>query len=101
MTDLVRELATLARRHVAWVRLHYVSPYPHVDDPIELMTGDIATTSLNDIGPVPQAKARDGAAIARRLKLAREIALSDRCIAGLGFHNQEDRRLGTPGRSAL
>src|SRR5215212_7597700 len=31
--DLSRELGTLG----AWVRLHYVYPYPHVDDVIELM----------------------------------------------------------------
>ena len=46
MADLVRELAALAVRHVAWVRLHYVYPYPHVDDAIELMTGDIAAGGL-------------------------------------------------------
>jgi ribosomal protein S12 methylthiotransferase len=33
MTELVRELATLG----VWVRLHYVYPYPHVDEVIELM----------------------------------------------------------------
>jgi ribosomal protein S12 methylthiotransferase len=32
--DLARELGTLG----AWVRLHYVYPYPHVDDVIGLMT---------------------------------------------------------------
>jgi ribosomal protein S12 methylthiotransferase len=37
MTDLVRELAALARDHDAWVRLHYVYPYPHVDEVIPLM----------------------------------------------------------------
>jgi ribosomal protein S12 methylthiotransferase len=31
--DLVRELGTLG----VWVRLHYVYPYPHVDEVIELM----------------------------------------------------------------
>ena len=31
--DLARELGTLG----AWVRLHYVYPYPHVDDVIPLM----------------------------------------------------------------
>jgi ribosomal protein S12 methylthiotransferase len=31
--DLARELGTLG----AWVRLHYVYPYPHVDEVIELM----------------------------------------------------------------
>ena len=33
MTELVRELARLG----AWVRLHYVYPYPHVDEVIPLM----------------------------------------------------------------
>jgi ribosomal protein S12 methylthiotransferase len=33
--DLTRELATLG----AWVRLHYVYPYPHVDEVIGLMNG--------------------------------------------------------------
>jgi ribosomal protein S12 methylthiotransferase len=33
--DLTRELATLG----AWVRLHYVYPYPHVDEVVGLMNG--------------------------------------------------------------
>ena len=33
--DLTRELGSLG----AWVRLHYVYPYPHVDDVIALMNG--------------------------------------------------------------
>jgi ribosomal protein S12 methylthiotransferase len=37
MTELVRELGTLATAHGAWVRLHYVYPYPHVDEVIPLM----------------------------------------------------------------
>jgi ribosomal protein S12 methylthiotransferase len=37
MTDLARELGAHARRHAPWVRLHYVYPYPHVDDVIPLM----------------------------------------------------------------
>ncbi len=35
--ELARELAALARAHDAWVRLHYVYPYPHVDDIVPLM----------------------------------------------------------------
>ncbi len=35
--DLSVELKKLARQHDAWVRLHYVYPYPHVDDIIPLM----------------------------------------------------------------
>jgi len=37
MTELVRELGQLAQSHDAWVRLHYVYPYPHVDEIIPLM----------------------------------------------------------------
>ncbi len=39
MTDLVRALGELAKQHDAWVRLHYVYPYPHVDEVIPLMHG--------------------------------------------------------------
>jgi ribosomal protein S12 methylthiotransferase len=38
LLELVRELDALARAHGAWVRLHYVYPYPHVDDVVPLMT---------------------------------------------------------------
>jgi ribosomal protein S12 methylthiotransferase len=37
MTELVRALGDLAFEHGAWVRLHYVYPYPHVDEIIPLM----------------------------------------------------------------
>jgi ribosomal protein S12 methylthiotransferase len=37
MTELVKELAQLAQPSDAWVRLHYVYPYPHVDEVIPLM----------------------------------------------------------------
>jgi ribosomal protein S12 methylthiotransferase len=37
MTELVRELGQLAQSHNAWVRLHYVYPYPHVDEILPLM----------------------------------------------------------------
>ena len=37
MTDLVKELGQLAQAHGAWVRLHYVYPYPHVDEIVPLM----------------------------------------------------------------
>jgi ribosomal protein S12 methylthiotransferase len=36
--DLTKALKDLAREHDAWVRLHYVYPYPHVDDIIPLMS---------------------------------------------------------------
>ncbi|MHB1689082.1 MAG: 30S ribosomal protein S12 methylthiotransferase RimO [Thiomonas sp.] len=36
-TELAQELAALAEQHDAWVRLHYVYPYPHVDEALPLM----------------------------------------------------------------
>ena len=36
--DLAFELKSLARQYDAWVRLHYVYPYPHVDEVVPLMT---------------------------------------------------------------
>lgn len=41
--DLSRELGTLG----AWVRLHYVYPYPHVDDVIPLMADGIVLPYLD------------------------------------------------------
>jgi ribosomal protein S12 methylthiotransferase len=35
--DLCRELGELAKPYGAWVRLHYVYPYPHVDEVFPLM----------------------------------------------------------------
>ena len=37
LLDLCTRLADLAAPHGAWVRLHYVYPYPHVDDVLPLM----------------------------------------------------------------
>ena len=40
MTELVAALGALAAEYGAWVRLHYVYPYPHVDEVIALMASD-------------------------------------------------------------
>ena len=37
MLDLVERLGALAEPYGAWVRLHYVYPYPHVDEVVPLM----------------------------------------------------------------
>ncbi len=37
MLELCEKLGDLAEAHGAWVRLHYVYPYPHVDDVLPLM----------------------------------------------------------------
>ena len=39
MTQLVEALGELAQHYGAWVRLHYVYPYPHVDAIVPLMNG--------------------------------------------------------------
>jgi ribosomal protein S12 methylthiotransferase len=43
MTDLTRELGKLG----AWVRLHYVYPYPHVNDVIPLMAAGLVLPYLD------------------------------------------------------
>ena len=43
MTDLARELGSLK----AWIRLHYVYPYPHVDQVIPLMADGLITPYLD------------------------------------------------------
>lgn len=37
MLELVQALGELAEPHGAWVRLHYVYPYPHVDEVLPMM----------------------------------------------------------------
>jgi ribosomal protein S12 methylthiotransferase len=53
MTELAAALDAMARRRGAWVRLHYVYPYPHVDDVIGLMTADPAEGGLLPYLDVP------------------------------------------------
>jgi ribosomal protein S12 methylthiotransferase len=36
-TEMVQALGELAEAHDAWVRLHYVYPYPHVDEVLPMM----------------------------------------------------------------
>lgn len=49
MTDLARELGALRtpEGHAPWVRLHYVYPYPHVDQVIPLMAEGLLTPYLD------------------------------------------------------
>jgi ribosomal protein S12 methylthiotransferase len=53
MSELADALDTLARERNAWARLHYVYPYPHVDDVIEKMTRDAASGGLLPYLDVP------------------------------------------------
>ncbi|MGE0800076.1 MAG: 30S ribosomal protein S12 methylthiotransferase RimO [Lautropia sp.] len=47
MTELCRELGALAQAHGAWVRLHYVYPYPSVDDVLPLMADGLILPYLD------------------------------------------------------
>jgi len=53
MTELAAALDAMARAHGAWVRLHYVYPYPHVDEMIGTMTSDPAAGGLLPYLDVP------------------------------------------------
>ena len=45
--ELVRALGELAAPHGAWVRLHYVYPYPSVDEIVPLMAGGLVLPYLD------------------------------------------------------
>ena len=45
--DLVRALGELAQPFGAWVRLHYVYPYPHVDEIVPLMADGLVLPYLD------------------------------------------------------
>jgi ribosomal protein S12 methylthiotransferase len=47
MLELVQALGEMAREHDAWVRLHYVYPYPSVDDIIPLMAQGLVLPYLD------------------------------------------------------
>jgi ribosomal protein S12 methylthiotransferase len=53
MHELAVALDALAREHGAWVRLHYVYPYPHVDEVVPLMRDDGAAGGLLPYLDVP------------------------------------------------
>ncbi len=45
--DMARELGRLARDYDAWVRMHYVYPYPHVDQVVDLMAEGLVLPYLD------------------------------------------------------
>jgi ribosomal protein S12 methylthiotransferase len=53
MMELASALGSLATEHGAWVRLHYVYPYPHVDDVVALMTDGSGAPGLLPYLDVP------------------------------------------------
>ena len=75
MRELAQELAALAREHGAWVRLHYVYPYPHVDDVIPLMQADPSAGGLLAYLDVPFQHASP-----RILKLMKRPAAPERVL---------------------
>lgn len=97
MTDLVRELGTLG----AWVRLHYVYPYPHVDHVIPLMAEGLVLPYL-DI-PFQHASPKvlkamkrpaNEAKVLQRLRewrdLVPEITIRSTFVVGFPGETQED-----------
>ena len=47
MLELCQQLGELAAQHGAWVRLHYVYPYPHVDEVLPLMAQGLVLPYLD------------------------------------------------------
>ena len=105
MTDLARELGQLRtpEGEVPWVRLHYVYPYPHVDEVIPLMAEGLLTPYL-DI-PFQHASAKvlsamkrpaNEAKVLERLHRWREIcpdiAIRSSFVVGFPGETEEDFR---------
>jgi ribosomal protein S12 methylthiotransferase len=99
MTDLVRELGTLG----AWIRLHYVYPYPHVDRLMPLMAEGLVLPYL-DI-PFQHASPRvlramkrpaNEAKVLQRLREWRaqvpDIAIRSSFVVGFPGETEEDFR---------
>jgi ribosomal protein S12 methylthiotransferase len=105
MTDLARELGQLRtpEGQVPWVRLHYVYPYPHVDQVIPLMAEGLLTPYL-DI-PFQHASPRvlramrrpaNEARVLERLKAWRDIcpdiAVRSSFVVGFPGETEDDFR---------
>ena len=97
MTDLSRELGKLG----AWVRLHYVYPYPHVDNAIALMAEGLVLPYLDipfqhaspDVLRRMRRPAND-AKVLQRVRAWREqvpdIAIRSTFVVGFPGETQED-----------
>jgi ribosomal protein S12 methylthiotransferase len=103
MTDLARELGQLRtpEGEVPWVRLHYVYPYPHVDQVIPLMAEGLLTPYL-DIPfqhaspqvlkamrrPANEAKVRER--LAQWRKICPEITIRSSFVVGFPGETEDD-----------
>lgn len=101
MFDLVRALGELAKGYGAWVRLHYVYPYPHVDDIIPLMAEGLCLpyldVPLQHSHPSvlkrmkrPASGERNLERIARWRELCPEIVVRSTFIAGFPGETEEE-----------
>jgi ribosomal protein S12 methylthiotransferase len=79
LQSLARELSALAKRHDAWVRLHYVYPYPHVDDVVPLMED-----SLHGRGLLPYLDIPFQHASPRILRLMKRPAVPEKVLDRIG-----------------
>jgi len=95
--DLARELGSLG----AWVRLHYVYPYPHVDDVVALMAEGLVLPYLDipfqHASPTvlkrmkrPAAQEKTLARIARWRELCPDLTLRSTFIVGFPGETEED-----------
>jgi ribosomal protein S12 methylthiotransferase len=84
MLDLATALDALAREHDAWVRLHYVYPYPHVDDVVPLMAGGDRPRGLLPYLDIPFQHASP-----RILKLMKRPAAPERVLDRLAAWRRE------------
>ncbi len=103
MLDLVRALGELARAHGAWVRLHYVYPYPHVDEVIPLMAEGLVLPYLDvplqhshpDVlrrMKRPASGEKNLERIARWREICPEIVVRSTFIAGFPGETEEEFR---------
>lgn len=101
MFDLVKALGELAKQYGAWVRLHYVYPYPHVDEIIPLMAEGLCLPYLDvplqhshpDVlkrMKRPASGERNLERIAKWRELCPEIVIRSTFIAGFPGETEEE-----------
>lgn len=99
--DLCKALGTLAREYGAWVRLHYVYPYPHVDDVIPLMAEGLilpyldipfqhASPSVLKAMKRPAAQEKTLDRIRKWREICPELVLRSTFIVGFPGETEED-----------